>query len=569
MARTVRNMPIPRGKEIFSAACQMADIFDARYKTGLYLRLSKEDGGRENSYTVENQKALLIRYVASREDMELVEIYIDNGYSGTNFERPAFRKMMEDIKAGKINCVVVKDLSRLGRSYLESGSYIETIFPFFNTRFVAVNDDFDTLDAGKDKNGVTVPLKNIINEIYAKDISRKVSASLELKKNAGYYGGGYAPYGYKKSKMQKGRYEVDAEAARVVNLIFEMRAEGMGYCAIAKCLNEKGIKSPCAYRYEKGMVRNEKQREALWKRDVIQSMVRDEVYLGSMVRGKTRSVFYKGEKRHAVPPEQWIVVRGVHEPIITKELFHRVQEINAKRAKHHTENMALARERERQKNLFSGKIFCGDCGRAMEYKRNGDSISFYCVSYKYGGALGCRKKAVSHRKLERLVLEAVKTYLSSFVSYRDAVKRGNMEETARGKRAALDQEITVYEKALAEVSQKKKELYISYKEELMPVCEYGVIKQAYDTQAAELGRELEKRREEQESLSQEYGGEWELSKLAEKYGQAETVTREMVMTLIERIDVCPEKKACISFRYFDQFQEMERRVQGHQAGGGS
>lgn len=329
MARTVRNVPVPRGKEPFDAEERDADSRGPLYRAGLYLRLSREDGGRKSAHTIENQRELLLRYVASREDMEPAEIYIDNGCSGTDFERPAFRKMMGDIRAGKINCVVVKDLSRLGRNYLESGNYIENVFPLLHTRFVAVNDYYDSLNADRDENGVTVPLKNIINEIYARDISRKVSASLELKKNAGCYGGGYAPYGYKKSETRKGRYEADGEAAQVVKLIFEMRAEGMGYCAIARDLNGKGIKSPSAYRYEKGVAGNEKLKDALWKRDVIQSMVRDEVYLGSMVRGKTRSAFYRGEKRHAVPAEQWIVVRGVHEPIISEELFARVQAVNA------------------------------------------------------------------------------------------------------------------------------------------------------------------------------------------------------------------------------------------------
>lgn len=328
MARTVRKIPVPRGKECFAIGEQSADTVAARYRTGLYLRLSREDGGRENSHTVENQKALLLQYVAGQEDMELAETYIDNGYSGTNFERPAFRKMLEDIKAGKINCVVVKDLSRLGRSYLESGRYIETVFPLFHTRFVAVNDGFDSLSADRDENGVAVPLKNIINEIYARDISKKVSVSLELQKNAGRHGGGFAPYGYRKSTTQKGRYEVDGEAAQVVGRIFEMRAQGLGYSAIARRLNEEGIKSPSAYRYEKGVADNEKLRDAPWKRDVIRSMVRDEVYLGSMVRGKTRSAFYRGEKRHAVPKEQWVTVRGTHEPLVTEELFARVREVN-------------------------------------------------------------------------------------------------------------------------------------------------------------------------------------------------------------------------------------------------
>ena len=568
MARKARNIPIPRGKISSAAAGDSIEPIGIQYRTAIYIRLSREDGGKEHSNTVDNQKTLLLQYVAARKDMTLANIYIDNGYSGTNFERPAFSKMMEDVRWGRINCIVVKDLSRLGRSYLESGNYIETIFPFFKTRFVAVNDNFDTLCVERDESGMTVPLKNIINEIYAKDISRKISASLELKKKEGRYGGGLAPYGYRKSVVQRGKYEVDEEAAHVVEYIFQMRAEGLGYCAIVKRLNEEGIKSPSAYRYEKGVVKNEKLKDTLWKIYTIQDMVRDEVYLGNMVRGKTRSAFYKGEKRHAVPADQRIVVKGTHKPIITEELFAKVQAVNAERTAKHAQNMALAQETERRENLFTGKIFCGDCGRTMEYKRNGDSISFYCFSYKQNGELGCRKKSVSHRNLEKIVLETARGHLSLFKKYKEIVKCANRGVMAENERTVLDEKIARHSGELICFQQKKKELYLNYKEGLISVREYSVLKQTYEAEAAKVRQRLEELREEQKCLQDNYGDEWEFSKLAEAYGQAETLTKEMVNSLIERIEVFPEKKVHIAFQYCSQFEEMERKAQsiGQEAG---
>lgn len=372
MARTVRNHPVPRDKmQEERGAEQIPEVKTQEISVGLYIRLSKEDSGKHNQNTVENQKALLEDFVRSKADMKVFDVYIDNGFSGTNFERPAFQKMMEDAKSGKINCIIVKDLSRFGRSYLEIGNYLEKIFPFLNIRFISVTDHFDTFAAASSEsgrpltNGLEIPLKNIINEVYAKDISRKVGSAIEIKKKEGRYGGGVAPYGYRKSKTVKGKYEVDEEAAKVVRYIFGLRSEGYGYCSIVKILNEKEIKSPSAYRYEKGIVKNEKLRDVLWKAYAIEDMLRDEVYLGNMVRGKTHSAMHKGEKRHPVPREEWIVVPGMHKPIVSKELFDAVQAVNEKRAQEHKKKLEKAKENPKRDNVFKGKIFCGDCGITM------------------------------------------------------------------------------------------------------------------------------------------------------------------------------------------------------------
>lgn len=390
MARTVRNHPVPRDKmQEERGAEQIPEVKTQEISVGLYIRLSKEDSGKHNQNTVENQKALLEDFVRSKADMKVFDVYIDNGFSGTNFERPAFQKMMEDAKSGKINCIIVKDLSRFGRSYLEIGNYLEKIFPFLNIRFISVTDHFDTFAAASSEsgrpltNGLEIPLKNIINEVYAKDISRKVGSAIEIKKKEGRYGGGVAPYGYRKSKTVKGKYEVDEEAAKVVRYIFGLRSEGYGYCSIVKILNEKEIKSPSAYRYEKGIVKNEKLRDVLWKAYAIEDMLRDEVYLGNMVRGKTHSAMHKGEKRHPVPREEWIVVPGMHKPIVSKELFDAVQAVNEKRAQEHKKKLEKAKENPKRDNVFKGKIFCGDCGITMGCsvgKHN--SKSYYCTNYR-------------------------------------------------------------------------------------------------------------------------------------------------------------------------------------------
>lgn len=354
MARRARNIPTPRNEKIAKAQMKPVLTIKERYQAALYIRLSKEDGGKINGNTVENQKALLLDYLSEKSEISLYDIYIDNGYSGTNFERPMFQKMMEDIKAGKVNCIVVKDLSRFGRSYLEVGNYIEKIFPILHIRFIAVTDHFDTCCLKGIDDDFMIPLKNIINEIYAKDISRKICSALELKKKAGYYNGGLAPYGYKKSKINK-KLEVDEETAEVVRYIFRLRAEGNSYCGIGKILNEKGIQSPSAYRYEKGMIKDSKKKNVLWKKYAIENMVRDEVYIGNMVRGKTKSALYKGERRHHVPRDEWIIIKDTHEPIISQDLYDCVQTVNMRRNSL-ISNVETAKQEAAKKEVHDEKV---------------------------------------------------------------------------------------------------------------------------------------------------------------------------------------------------------------------
>lgn len=297
----------------------------ATFAAALYIRLSKEDGGRENAGTVENQKAVLENYVRERAEFSCFEFYIDNGFTGTRFERPEFSRMMEDIREKKVNCVIVKDLSRFGRNYLEAGDYLEHIFPALGVRFIAVTDQLDTFSPSYAREGLMLPLKNIVNDIYAKDISRKVKSALDVRMEEGRYAGGTAPYGYRKSGKENGKLQVDEAAAAVVRSIFRIRAQGKSYAEIVRMLNAAGISPPGVHRFQTGMIKEANMKHTIWKRHAVENILKDEVYLGNMVRGKTRTALYRGEKRHKVPREDWIIIRGTHEAIISESLFQKVQ----------------------------------------------------------------------------------------------------------------------------------------------------------------------------------------------------------------------------------------------------
>lgn len=491
------------------------------------------------------------------------DIYVDNGFSGTNFERPAFQKMMEDAKRGKINCIIVKDLSRFGRSYLEAGNYLEKIFPFLNIRFISVTDHFDTFavisseDGRGVANGIEIPLKNIINEVYAKDISRKVGSAIEIQKREGRYGGGVAPYGYQKSKTVKGKYEVDEEAAKVVRYIFELRLAEYGYCSIVKILNEKAIKSPSAYRYEKGIVKNEKMKDVLWKTYAIEDMLRDEVYLGNMVRGKTHSAMHKGEKRHHVPRSEWIVVQGTHEPIVSRELFDAVQAVNEKKIQEHKKKLEKAKGHLKRDNLFKGKIFCGDCGITMGCNvGNHNSKSYYCTNYRENGAMGCVKKYISARKLEKAVLEAVQIHLKIFLESRNAIQSRNKDAEIGKKRKVLEREIKDLGQKEVQYQQKLSSIYLDYKDKLLTVQEYFMLKEKYQATLAELEADSKEKALLLNEMQEDYGEDLELSQAAEQYAGQKIVTPNMVDALIERIEVFAKGRIHIVFRFEDEYRRL-------------
>ena len=301
-----------------------ADLTDMEtYRNAIYVRLSKED---EDGDSIENQTALLKEYVSRQDDMILENVFADNGFTGTNFDRPEFQHMMEIVKSGKINCIVVKDLSRLGRNYIEAGDYIEKLFPFLKVRFVAVNDHFDTKD-GYDTSALIVPIKNMVNTVYARDISKKIISTFRAKQKNGEYIGLAAPFGYSKDPEDKNHFVIDPDAAGIVRRIFLLRKEGKGTGLITKQLNEEDISCPRRYRFEKGLASSDKYKEARWTDSTVKRILTSEVYVGNTVQGKQRQELCNNVPKHRTDKSEWIVAENTHEPIIDRELFDEVKEI--------------------------------------------------------------------------------------------------------------------------------------------------------------------------------------------------------------------------------------------------
>ena len=334
-----------------------------KFKTSLYLRLSKEDEKVGESESIVNQKILLKNFIKSNEDLELVSIKIDDGYSGGNFERPAFKELMEDIRNKEINCIVVKDFSRFGRDFIEVGKYLEEIFPFMNVRFISVNDNYDSFKSKDLTDNLIIPFKNLLNDTYLRDISLKVRSSIYAKIDKGEYIGAFATYGYLKTKDENNKNVliVDEEASKVVKDIFKYRLNGLSASKIAIKLNEQGILSPMEYKNSIGLKFNtsfKKNNRGKWTAQTIFRILGNPVYIGTLEQKKYLKPNYKIKKTIIVPKDNRVIIENNHEPIIDKDVFYTVQNLMLRdtRVAHNKEKVYL----------LSGIAICGECGAKIE-----------------------------------------------------------------------------------------------------------------------------------------------------------------------------------------------------------
>jgi len=380
------------------------------YRACGYIRLSVEDGGKAESSIIENQKELVRAYIKDQPDMVFVELYCDNGRTGTDFFRPEFARMMEDIKKGTINCIVVKDLSRFGRNYKEAGNYIERIFPFLDVRFVAISDQFDTLNATQKLDNYIIPLKNIMNEAYSKDISRKVGSSYALMQRRGEFTGTWAAYGYQKCVDNPHKIEPNAETAPIVQDIFRQRILGVSYTQIARDLNRRGIVSPAHYHYLKGEAKTAHYAHVKWNPKVVRDILLNEVYLGHMVQGRKRQSFCAGKKQQLQPQTEWIIVRNTHKPLIDEVTFQKVQKAAAHDKASYLEHYG---KRPSTPNCLKGLVYCADCGRRMTRLKSVTEqgtkavYSYVCRSHTLDPC-SCPSKTMSESKLMEILCDLLR-----------------------------------------------------------------------------------------------------------------------------------------------------------------
>ncbi|NJD02782.1 MAG: recombinase family protein [Ruminiclostridium sp.] len=532
------------------------------YSTGIYARLSVEDNNhKEDGDSIEMQKYMLQKYVNEQPDMRIYSLYCDNGRTGTNFERPEFERLMDDVRAGKVNCIVVKDLSRLGRNYIETGNYMEKIFPFLGVRFIAVNDGYDSLNS-QNTNDITVSLKNLINDIYAKDISKKSGSALAVKQRNGEFIGAYPPYGYLKDKDDNHRLVLDPDTAHIVRQIFLWKAKGIGINIIARRLNEMGVPSPAKYRYLSGVFKKEPTGSgAIWQGQSIKLITSNLMYAGHMAQGKSRKSLYDGQPTTMIPQSDWVVVRDTHEPIIDEDTFYKVQKIKEEQNRLHVSLNGKYADISNKENVFKGLLRCEDCKTKMvRYKDVSKAGSvcyrFICRVYAQNLSMTCTNKSVREDNLFECVYTTLQSQIDLAVDMERILERLNRQEHFQTARKKVEEKISTTRQKLKRIVFLKGSLFESYTNHLLSEDEYLYSKKSYDEDIGRLQIELAALERESIKYEKTLSPQNEWIKAFQKYKGKTSITREMTLELIQCIWVSGYNTIEIVWNYGDEYKKI-------------
>lgn len=535
---------------------------NAVWQAALYLRLSREDGDKEESDSVVNQKDLLYQFISLELDIVVHDVYVDDGWSGTNFERPDFIRMMTDIKEGRVNCVIVKDLSRFGRNYIDVGQYIEKIFPLMNIRFISVTDNLDSVKNPQTMNTIMVPFKNLINDEYCRDISNKIRSSLDMKRKQGKHIGSFACYGYQKDPEDHNHLVIDEEAAEVVRDIFRWYISGMSILSIAQKLNSLGVPNPSAYKKMQGLKyknRYENIGKGKWPDSSVRRILGNQMYIGNLVQGTMKIKSYKVQISQRQEKEDWIIVENTHDPIISKDDFETVQDLLLR-------NTRKAPDRTKV-HLFSGYVTCGDCGRTMVRKEHhhdyGDYVYYVCKTHTKLDKTACSKHTTRADKLEKIVLSSIQTQVALAVDMEDAIRVISSNANASKESFRLQR---LLDKAKDEVSQADSmmlDLYPDWKAGIISKEEYLELKKRFETQK---NCSMKKIQDIQGKISDAEKGQNGRNQFVEnfiKYRNIDKLTREVVVALIEMIYIYEDQKIKIVFKYQNPFKEAMEYIENN------
>ena len=470
--------------------------------------------------------------------------------------------MLDLVRAGKINCIIVKDLSRLGRNYIDTGNFLQKICPLLNLRLIAVNDRYDTAFAGSNEE-MSMSVLNIANDMYAKDISRKICSSLQGKMERGEYIGNYAPYGYEKDPENKNHLIPDPLTAPVVRRIYELRASGMGIMRIAAILNEAGIPSPGRYRYERGIItnNNKKGKELLWNRHVLMDLLKNVVYIGHLAQARSREALHQGVPFHWTKEEEWVVCKNTHEAVIDKELYDCVQDINQRRTAAHKENSGKYDYLPKAVNPYGKKLVCADCGSAMKLvrsiskKKDKAYFTFKCPKYVEHGERGCRDKAISQAELDQAVLNTVKAHIRLLAEHKPVIKRLMEQKKKKGNLREGEKEIQKAEQEIKRQETLRNGLYMDFKDGLLTEDEYRYTKQKCGEDIERLKKQIEEHRNRQKEREDEADQYAHWLYLIDCYEHTEEVNSQVVEALIEGVRVYEGKQIEIKLKYMDSFRE--------------
>jgi len=526
---------------------------ETHYNADLYLRLSREDGDKSESDSIANQRNLLMDFMKTHQEITLHKVRIDDGYSGVNFERPDFLEMMESVKDREINCIIVKDFSRFGRNFIETGKYIEKIFPLLGVRFIAVNDNYDSIRPKTSAESLLIPVKNLINDAYCQDISVKIRSSFETKRRKGDCVASFTVYGYRKDPENKNHLLIDELVAGNVQDIYKRKLEGYSAQAIADWLNEIGVLSPMEYKrflgskYHCPFMRNEKSK---WTSMAVLRILKNPVYTGTLVQGKRRTPNYKIKKTVDMPPESWVSVENAHEAIISKEIFGSVDKI--------LKTDTRTAPTQKTVYIFSGLLRCGDCYRNMIRKNNSTKENPYhyyiCSGFKQ--KTGCTSHSISATLLEEAVFLLIRKHIRNILDI-DRILQKTQElpyatrtiKNIRTRLSGKKEEIKKYRRY-------QLHLHEDYMDGNISETEYRSFGERYETIIQKTEGAALKLEKELELLTTCKPDEQEWISYFKKYKDIEKLDRKLVVELIDYIYIYGDQKIWVKVKFQDKYDRL-------------
>ena len=512
----------------------------------MYLRLSKEDGEKVESNSISNQREIINSYV-KRNQITMVKEYVDDGYSGANFDRPNFKEMIKDAYDKKFDTIIVKDLSRFGRDYIEAGKYIQRIFPENGIRFISVNDNYDSKSADMNDTHLILPIKNFINDSYCRDISNKVKSSQKIKREKGDYISAFAPYGYKKSEENKNKLVVDEQAAPNIKNIFDMKLKGYSSKAIADELNRLGVLTPRKYKESQGFKCNGFQniKGGNWSAKAVNRIIENEVYIGNTLQGKSITLNYKNKKQIGKDKEEWIRVENTHEAIVSKEVFA-IANTMLKRD--------LNNSRGKDKiDIFTGMLFCKECGsslirRTVKYKER-EEVFYICS--KYNKEKSCSRHSIKEETLIKAVSKIIKTYIEFNEKLYSKVQLIDINRNLK------DKQIPILKREKAMTEELLSSLYLDLKEDVISKEEYQLFRKNYMEKLTKLDESIQYRLRKQEDTKDKIdeNKSWIID--INRYKNLSEIDRLSVVMLIDKIYISEDKTIDVRFNHTEELSLLE------------
>ena len=529
------------------------------WKVGIYCRLSSDDGDNAESDSITNQKEIIEYFLKKEENIEIIDYYQDDGYSGTTFNRPDFKRMFKALVNGDINTIIVKDLSRFGRNYIEVGNYIEQIFPLYNTRFIAVNDNIDSFKDPKSVNNIIVPFKNLMNDEYARDISNKVRSVLMTKSLNGEWVGGTCPYGYKKNPDNIHQLIIDEEEAPVVRKIFKMALDGFGHIKIARFLNDNGIlcrkEVQRRKKYQLSMSSEDEEIVYHWSTSTIGKMVTSEIYIGNLVWNRTGSISYKDHRQIYKPKSEWVIVEGTHEGLISVEDFNKIQETIKER---------LSKKKRPEKlTIYKYKIKCADCGRSMckmeDFRDGRTSSNFYCRNYKTTSSK-CSPHKIKTSELDSMVIEAILMQIKSVLNIEKTINKIK-ENSKTTNKDEYEKQILKLNNDIDKIKRLKKVAYEDWKLERISKEEFINYSNDYEKSIENLNNEIKVYENKIESSLRDIKEDEYWIEHFRRNKKIKSLSREVIEELIDCIYVHEGGNITIKFKYQDEYERALKSIE--------